>query len=135
MAIIKNMMDTVFFILTHFCLFAQRSSQYKKTRGDFDMNSIVLLILGVGVVAILSVIAYYVGSHLRKGAVEKDKPPSMSDHLKTFQEAAEEGNMTTKEYAIVKKYLAQKIMDEVKSESRLQASDFLLLEEVSNDTP
>ena len=99
------------------------------------MNTVVMLVLGAGIIAILSVIAYYVGSRLRKGALEQEKPPTLSDHLKTFQEAAEEGNMSAKEYAIVKKHLAQKIMDEVKSDVGLQTPDFRLQEEASNDTP
>ena len=99
------------------------------------MNTVTTLILGAGIIAILSVIAYYVGSHLRKGALEREKPPMMSDHLKAFQEAADEGNMTTKEYAIVKKHLSQRIMDEVKQESGLQTPDFRLQKEVSNTNP
>jgi len=116
------MIDTNLFIRTHFALFAQRPVP-KKTGGAFDMNTVLMLILGVGIVAILSVIAYYVGSHLRKGALKREKPPTMSDHLKAFQEATDEGNMTTQEYAIVKKHLAQKIMDEVRQENSQNEPD------------
>jgi len=108
------MIDTV--LLSQIVLFAQRAAP-KKTGGAFDMNNVVLLILGAGIIAILSVIAYYIGSHLRKGALEREKPPSMTDHLKTFREAADEGNMSAREYAVVKKHLSRKIMDEVKQES------------------
>jgi hypothetical protein len=87
------------------------------------MNTMILLILGAGCVAILAVVAYYVGAHLRKGALEREKPPTASDHLKAFQEAADEGNMTPKEYAIVKKHLAQKIMAEVKQENTRNEPD------------
>jgi len=125
-------MDTALFSLTRFCLFAQRAAP-KKPGGAFDMNTVIMLILGAGIIAILSVIAYYVGSRLRKGALEREKPPSLSDHLKTFQEAAEEGNMSAQEYAVVKKHLSQKIMDEVQSDFRLQASDFRPHDEASND--
>ena len=129
-----NMVDTVLFTLPHFVLFAQRTSP-KKPGGAFDMNTVIMLILGAGIIAILSVIAYYVGSRLRKGALEREQPPPLSDHLKTFQEATEEGNMSAKEYALVKRHLAQKIMDEVKSDVGLQTPDFRLREEALNDTP
>jgi len=116
------MIDTTLFTLTHFALFAQRPVP-KKTGGAFDMNTVLMLILGAGVIAILSVIAYYIASRLRKGALEREKPPSMSDHLKAFQDATEEGNMSVKEYAVVKKYLARKIMDEVKQDNTHQEPD------------
>ena len=116
------MFDIAFISLTLFCLFAQRAAP-KKPSGGLDMNTVIMLVLGAGIIAILTVVAYYVGSHLRKGAVEKEKPPSLSDHLATFREAKDEGNMTAVEFATVQKHLAQKIMDEVKQENPRKEPD------------
>ena len=116
------MMDTVLFLQTQIILFAQRSA-LKKPGGAFDVNTTITLIVGAGIVAAITVVAYYVGSHLRKGALEREKPPTMSDHLKAFQEAAAEGNMTAKEYSIVKTHLAQKIMAEINQENSQNQSD------------
>ena len=116
-------MDTALFSLTSIVLFAQRAAMYKKPRGAFDMNTVITLVIGAGIIAVVSVIAYYVGSRLRKGALEREKPPTASDHLKTFQEATDEGNMSIAEYAIVKKHLSQKIMDEVKQENSQKIPD------------
>jgi uncharacterized membrane protein len=110
------MIDSAILTLTYFCLFAQRTAP-KKSGGAFDMNTVIMLILSAGVVAILSVIAYYIGLHLRKGALEDEKSPTTADHLKTFREAADEGSMSAQEFAVVKKHLSQKIMAEVKQEN------------------
>ena len=116
------MIDTALLSLICLCLFAQRGVP-KKTGGAFDLRTIIMFILGAGIVAILTAIAYYIGSHLRKNALEHEKPPTMSDHLKAFQEAADEGSMTAGEYAVVKKHLVHKIMTEVNQESSQNQPD------------
>ncbi|MCL2624782.1 MAG: hypothetical protein FWD31_14055 [Planctomycetaceae bacterium] len=109
-------------MIQNFCLFAQRPVP-KKPSGALDMNSVTMLILGAAIVAVVAVIAYYVGLHLRKGAVENDKPPTMSDHLKAFRAAADEGNMTDMEFAAVRTHLSTKIMDEVKQDNTRNEPD------------
>ena len=129
------MLDTAFILIQDFSLLAQRSAP-KKPSGALDMKSVTMLILGVAIVAVFAVIAYYVGSYLRKGAVEKDKPPSLTEHLAAFREAQDDGSMTALEFAAVKKHLSLKIMDEVKQDNvMLQASDFRLQDEDSNVNP
>ena len=117
-----TMFDTAFILFQDFWLFAQRSAP-KKPGGAFDMNSVTMMILGAAIIATVAVIAYYIASNLRKGAVEKEKPPSLSDHLAAFREAADEGAMTAVEFAAVKNHLARKIMDEVKQESTPNEQD------------
>jgi hypothetical protein len=109
------MFDTVFTLFQNFCLFAQRSAP-KKLGGAIDMNSVTMIILGAAIVAAVAVIAYYIGSNLRKTALDKEKPLSLSDHLAAFREASDDGSMTAAEFAAIKKHLAQKIMDEVKQD-------------------
>ena len=87
------------------------------------MNSVTMLILGAAIVAVLAVSAYYVVSKLRKGAVERGKPPSLTDHLSAFREANDEGNMTDIEFAAVNKHLSQKIMDEVRQDNTPNGAD------------
>ena len=112
-----------FLVSPDFCLFAQRSVP-KKSSGTIDMYSVIMIILGVAVIAVVVAVAYYIGSHLRKSALERDKPPKMSDYLVTFREATDEGKMTAVEFAAVKKHLAGKIMDEVKQDnSRNEPND------------
>ena len=107
------MFDMDFTLFQDFCLFAQRVAT-KKSGGALDMNSVTMIILGAAVVAVVAVIAYYIGSNLRKSALNREKTSSMSDHLAAFREATDEGSMTAAEFAAIKKHLAQKIMDEVK---------------------
>ena len=116
------MFDPAILIFQNFCLFAQRSSP-KKSSGALDMNSVTMLILGAAIVAAIAVIAYYIASNLRKGAVEKEKPTSLADHLATFREAKDEGSMTTQEFTAVKNHLSHKIMNEVKQENTRNEPD------------
>ena len=109
------MFDTAFLLFGNFCLFAQRTAS-KKPGGSLDLHSVTMLILGAAIVAVVAVIAYYIASKLRKGAIEKEKPPTMAEHLATFREAADEGSMTPTEFAAVQKHLAPKIMNEVRQE-------------------
>ena len=97
-------------------LFAQRAARAvpKKSSGSVDMTSVMMIIIGVALVAVIATVAYYVISNLRKNIKESEEPPSLSDHLTTFQEARVEGSMTTQEYNKVKTLLSNKIVREVR---------------------
>ena len=110
------MSDLFFSLLHHGLIFAQRGARGvpKKSAATIDMSSVVMIILGVAAIAAIVTVAYYVISNLRKGIKESEEPPSMSDHLTTFQEAKDEGNMTPMEYNKVRDHLSKKIVREVK---------------------
>ena len=99
----------------NFFLFAQRSPP-KQAKGILEINTVIMIIIGAAIVAIIAVVGWYVGSMLRKSAVTGEKQPTLAEHLKTFREAADEGNMTDMEFAVVKKHLSKIIMDEVKQQ-------------------
>ncbi|MDR1385483.1 MAG: hypothetical protein LBJ67_16790 [Planctomycetaceae bacterium] len=95
-------------------LFAQRTVAAKKTTNSLDFGTVVALIIGFTVVIAVGFVAYYVISKIRKSAIDEEQPPTLSEHLSKFQEACDDGNMTTGEYATVKAHLSQEIMREVK---------------------
>ena len=99
-----------------FLIFAQRATRGvpKKSDNSLDMNSVIMIIVGVAVVAVLATIAYYVISSLRKNIKEPDESPSLTEHLSTFQEAKAEGTMTAQEYNQVRTHLSKKIIRQVK---------------------
>ena len=106
-------------------LFAQRASRAapKKSSGSVDMASVTMIIIGVALVAVIATVAYYVISNLRKNIKESEEPPSLSDHLTTFQEARVEGSMTLQEYNKVKAHLSNKIVREVRQAGAPKESD------------
>ena len=110
-------------------IFAQRAVRGapKKTDNTLDMNSVVMIIIGAAVIAVLATIAYYVVSNLRKNIKESDQPPSLSDHLTMFQDAKAEGNITDQEYNQVRAHLSKKIIRQVKEN--------IVLDEPDDDTP
>ncbi len=107
------MFDNLVLTFYDFCLFAQRAAP-KKSGRSLDMNSVIMIILGAAIITAIAVVAYYIGSHLRRGAFEKEKPPTTSDDLAAFRDATDEGSMTTREFDRVKRHLSRKILHEVK---------------------
>ena len=87
------------------------------------MASVTMIIIGVALVAAIATVAYYVISNLRKNIKESEEPPSLSDHLTTFQEARAEGSMTMQEYSKVKAHLSNKIVREVRQAGVPKESD------------
>ena len=126
------MRDLIFFYACGWLLFAQRNATPpRKTNASLDMYAVTMIIIGTAVLAVLGVIAYYVISNLRKNIKESEQPPSMSDHLATFQEARADGNMTAQEYDRVKAHLSKKILREVRqSNTQNKPGD-----EPDNDSP
>lgn len=119
------MLNLIFYYGCDCLLFAQRSGRGvpKKTGMSLDMNSVMMIIIGAAIIAVIATIAWYVISNLRKNIKETDQPPSMSDHLTTFQEAKADGSMTAQEYNKVRSHLSKKIIREVKQTDTPNESD------------
>ena len=79
-----------------------------------NMNTVIMIIIGTAIVAIVAAIAWYIIANLRKNIKESDSPPSLSDHLTTFRDARADGSMTEQEFNRVKAHLSKKMTREVR---------------------
>lgn len=115
------MRDLIFSYGCECLLFMQRG--VRGTPKKLDMNSVMMIIIGAAVIAILAALAWYVISNLRKNIKESDQPPSLSDHLTAFDEARTDGTMTAREYNQVKAHLSKKIIKEVRQTETQKETD------------
>ncbi len=77
-------------------------------------STIIQLILGCTGIAILTAIGFYLSSVLRAHSLQRE--PKTEEHLDYFRELSSQGELTEREFRIIKKQLSSQIADAAKAE-------------------